>query len=371
MKSNWRLVEIGDICELINGRAFKPSEWVDNGLPIVRIQNLNDESKPFNYYDGAIDEKHLVKDGDLLFSWSGTPGTSFGAFFWNRGKAVLNQHIFNVKVNESKVYDAFFQIAINSKLQHIIGQSHGGVGLKHITKGKFEAVQIHLPPLDDQIRIATVLTRAEKLIAKRKESIKALDELLKSTFLEMFGDIKAKKSIHPWEKPRPYLIAQSGKSSKNVLSASKTDIPIYGGNGINGWATESLFHEPVVIAGRVGQQCGVIHVSKGSCWVTDNAIVLKIRDTSKLHPIYLANALAYSPILEKVKQLDLPFINQSMLLDILIPMPAIKIQIQFAAIVKKVESIKSKYTQSLTELENLYGSLSQRAFKGELDLRLI
>ena len=46
----WGEVAIGDICNLVNGRAFKPIDWTDVGLPIVRIQNLNDKSKPFNYY---------------------------------------------------------------------------------------------------------------------------------------------------------------------------------------------------------------------------------------------------------------------------------------------------------------------------------
>lgn len=224
------------------------------------------------------------------------------------------------------------------------------------------------PAINDQIRIATLFSRVEALIATRKDNLRLLDEFLKSTFLEMFGDIRAKKSKHPWEKPHPYLKANSGKSSKNVLSDGKTNFPIYGGNGINGYANEALYLKPVVIAGRVGQQCGVIHVSDGPCWVTDNAIVLEIKNSKKLNTTYLAYCYRHSPIREKVEQLDLPFINQSMLLDALIPMPPIELQNQFSAIVEKTESLKNHYQQNLTELENLYGALSQKAFKGELDL---
>ena len=83
LPQHWATIPIGDICELINGRAFKPSEWSETGLPIVRIQNLNKATATFNYFDGPIEDRHSVKDGDLLFAWSGTPGTSFGAHLWD------------------------------------------------------------------------------------------------------------------------------------------------------------------------------------------------------------------------------------------------------------------------------------------------
>lgn len=93
----WPMVRVGDVLKLINGRAFKPSEWAEEGLPIVRIQNLNKPDAPFNYYEGDLPGKFLLTDGDLLFAWSGTPGTSFGAHIWRGGPAWLNQHIFKVE----------------------------------------------------------------------------------------------------------------------------------------------------------------------------------------------------------------------------------------------------------------------------------
>lgn len=59
---------IGEVCELINGRAFKPSDWSDDGLPIVRIQNLNNEDALFNRYNGEVRDRFLIDSGALLFS---------------------------------------------------------------------------------------------------------------------------------------------------------------------------------------------------------------------------------------------------------------------------------------------------------------
>ncbi len=94
---HWALVRLGDALQLVNGRAFKPDEWSENGVPIVRIQNLNNEAAPFNYCNTPVLEKFHIDSGDFLISWSGTPGTSFGAHIWSRGHAILNQHIFRVE----------------------------------------------------------------------------------------------------------------------------------------------------------------------------------------------------------------------------------------------------------------------------------
>src|SRR5262245_18827950 len=75
LPQGWAWLRIGEAMRLVNGRAFKPSDWSTTGLPIVRIQNLNNPEAPFNYCDFEVDEKVRVKNDDLLISWSGTPGT--------------------------------------------------------------------------------------------------------------------------------------------------------------------------------------------------------------------------------------------------------------------------------------------------------
>ena len=164
MKQHWQSEPIGSLCQLINGRAFKPSDWTQHGLPIVRIQNLNDETKPFNYYDGEIRSKYLVEDGDVLLSWSGTPGTSFGCFVWTRGQAILNQHIFKVLVDTTKMLKEFFVHAVNSRLDEMISLAHGGVGLRHITKKKLERIELPVPPLSEQRRIVGKIQEAFKRV---------------------------------------------------------------------------------------------------------------------------------------------------------------------------------------------------------------
>jgi type I restriction enzyme S subunit len=170
----WAEAEIGAICDLINGRAFKPTDWSKNGLPIVRIQNLNNPSADFNYCDFEIDERFEIDRDELLFAWSGTPGTSFGAHVWKGGRAVLNQHIFRVLFDRQVVERDFLKLAINVKLEELIGKAHGGVGLRHVTKGKFEETTVAIPPLPEQCRIVAKL---DALDARAKRARADLDRI--------------------------------------------------------------------------------------------------------------------------------------------------------------------------------------------------
>jgi type I restriction enzyme S subunit len=147
--SAWPVARLGDIAQFQNGRAFKPSEWSAVGLPIIRIENLTDPSAQFNRFEGLVDERHLVRDGDLLVSWS----ASLDAFIWNRGVGVLNQHIFKVAEDANLLDRSFFFHALRYSMTAIRAQVHGAT-MQHITKPAFKAVTIPLPPLDEQRRIA-------------------------------------------------------------------------------------------------------------------------------------------------------------------------------------------------------------------------
>jgi len=181
-EKGWRWVRLGEVVQLINGKTFRPSEWSDTGLPIIRIQNLNDPNNPFNYCNFKVPRKYIIDNGDILLSWSGTPGTSFGAHKWNRGKGVLNQHIFKVIFKkEWEVNKDYFVYSVNHKLNELIQKAHGGVGLQHVTKKKIQELQIPLPSLPEQKRIIAYLDSIQqKAQALQKLQIETEKEIEKN-----------------------------------------------------------------------------------------------------------------------------------------------------------------------------------------------
>lgn len=145
----WRASTIGELGRYLNGRAFKTSEWGSAGRPIVRIQNLTGSGGSFNYFDGEVDERYIVREGDLLVSWAAT----LGAYVWRGPEAVLNQHIFKV---ESNIDRRFHRYLLDYSLAEMQRHAHGS-GMVHITRGRFDAVRVAVPPLAEQGRIVDIL----------------------------------------------------------------------------------------------------------------------------------------------------------------------------------------------------------------------
>jgi type I restriction enzyme, S subunit len=170
---------VGEICELMNGSAFKPTDWEEEGSPIIRIQNLNDSSKPFNRTKRVLPQKYWIRKGDYLFSWSGTPGTSFGCFKWSGPEGWLNQHIFRVTF-DARVIGTFFQYQMNARMNELIAKAHGGVGLQHVTKGMITEMPFICPPKNVQDEFVRRVLKMTRLKSDLDRSAMAYGSLFNS-----------------------------------------------------------------------------------------------------------------------------------------------------------------------------------------------
>jgi type I restriction enzyme, S subunit len=168
---SWASATINDTGEYINGMAFKPTDWGSKGLPIIRIQNLTDPSKELNKTTRAVDSRYLVDNGDILVSWSAT----LDAFIWNRGRAVLNQHIFKVVPERRLVDTGFLFHGLREKIQELSSGEHlHGSTMKHINRGPFLAHSFPVPPLAEQRRI---VAKIDSLTSKSKRAREQLDHV--------------------------------------------------------------------------------------------------------------------------------------------------------------------------------------------------
>lgn len=171
----WEVRTIGDMFRLINGCAFKPEDWKPSGTPIIRIQNLNDPSAEFNYSQAPVLERNRVESGDLLFAWSGTLGSSFGARVWNGPSGVLNQHIFKVLMDEQQITLTFSLLALARVEEDIAKQAHGfKASFVHVKKSDLVKVDLPLPSLPEQQRIASCLTSLDALITAQTQKLAVL-----------------------------------------------------------------------------------------------------------------------------------------------------------------------------------------------------
>ncbi|UPT58341.1 restriction endonuclease subunit S [Geobacillus thermoleovorans] len=378
------LKRLGDIATYVNGYAFKPTDWKNKGLPIIRIQNLTNPDSPFNYYQGEIDDKYIVNKGDILISWS----ASLGVFEWLGEKAVLNQHIFKVIFDKEDIDKSYFKYIVQRSLKRALKYLHGST-MKHITKKYFDNILVPIPDLVTQKKIAKVLDKAQELIDKRKAQIEALDQLTQSVFLEMFGDPRLNKknwkkqklndvclrkgeygsgsSAIPYDSGKPrYIritdIRDDGSLNDDIVAPSNPDD-----------YEKYRLNEGDILFARSGATVGktYLHSEKNGYCIFAGYLIRFVPDTSKINPKFLfhfTRTQYYKQwVMNKQNTVAQPNINAKQYgEELFIICPPLELQNRFTKIVEEIEAEKELLQKSMVELQNNFNSLMQRAFKGEL-----
>ncbi|MBL0953135.1 MAG: restriction endonuclease subunit S [Leptospira sp.] len=391
---NLPLKKLGDVAQILNGYAFKSSGYVDQGIRIIRITNVQkgkiQDINPQYFPSSSINEisNYLLNDGDLLISLTGNVGR-VGIITKEFLPAALNQRVGCIRVrnNEDINIEYLYQYMNTDSFEKLCINNSNGVAQLNLSTKWLESHQIPLPPLEDQIHIANVLSRAEALIAKRKESLALLDAYLKSVFLEMFGDpVRNEKG---WERVTirdlvsevKYGTSKSAGGGKykylrmnNITSEGYWDFTNLKTISIKDAEKEkySLKKNDLVFNRTNSKEL----VGKTAVYNSDEEVIIagyliRIRTNSQANPYFIwgylnskAGKLRLFNLCRNI--VGMANINAQELQDIPILFPPLTLQNQFAAVVEKVEALKETYQKSLVELENLYGSLSQRAFRGEL-----
>ncbi|WP_207291342.1 restriction endonuclease subunit S, partial [Pseudomonas sp. DP16D-T1] len=170
--AEWPRSALKFLADYQNGYPFKPEDWGEEGLPIIRISQLTGDTAP-NYYSGELDFRVKVGDGDLLFSWSAT----IDSFIWTGGAAWLNQHIFKVSptVEADQKFLFYLIKLVAPKLADF--DAHGST-MRHIKKESLSE-RLHVPTLVEQTQIARFLDHETARIDALIEEQQRLIELLK------------------------------------------------------------------------------------------------------------------------------------------------------------------------------------------------
>lgn len=358
------IVNLGNVATYINGYAFKPSDWAEDGTPIIRIQDLTGNSYQMNRFKGIVDSKYDVNSGDVLISWS----ASLGVYVWNRGNAVLNQHIFKVVFDKEEVDKDFFVFQIDNLLKRAANQAHGAT-MRHLTKPVFDALPFYLPDIKTQRLISSKLNLIVHLIEDHHEQLKKLDELIRSRFLELFGDPNdvsilslpgEKKSIEdvcdgiygggtPSKSHKEYY---TGKipwvTPKDMKTLSIDDSQ----NHINSEAIENstaklIPKRCVLMVIRSGILKHTLPVAINNVEVTINQDMKAFVPSSLITPEYLLYTfkLMEKSILSKVRGVTADNIEFSEFRKRRIVVPPIEVQTQFVDFALSID--KSKYREAI------------------------
>ena len=375
------IARLGDVATYVNGYAFKPSDWSDIGIPIIRIQDLTGNSYQANRYNGEYDKRYEIHDGDVLISWS----ASLGVYVWTGEKAVLNQHIFKVVFNKVEVDKSFFVHQVRNMLENAASQAHGAT-MKHLTKPVFDALPFNLPSVVEQQRISSVLDKLTNLISLRKQQLAKLDELVKARFVEMFGDPMRNPSEWPIHQLQEYILfltsgsrgwaqyfTNSGEyfiTIKNVKNCRVTldDVQyVIPPNDAEAKRTKVEEGDLLIsITADLGRT-GVItkEIADYGAYINQHLTCIRL-DRKALHPLYVAYYMESEAgkIQFRLKNQNgvKAGLNFNAINSLNLMVPPLERQNYFVDFVAKMERQKLTIQQSLDKLEVLRKSLMQEYF---------
>lgn len=390
---------ISEFAEVITGgtpSTRKPEYW-GGDVPWLNSGVLNDgDIKAPSKYITELGLKNssakLMPKNTVLIALTGATTGQIGYLSF---EASANQSVTGILPSKEH-QPRYLYYFLKSRRAEIKGDAFGGAQ-PHINQKYVKDFKIPLPSLDDQKRIALLLGKIEGLIAQRKQHLQQLDDLLKSVFLDMFGDpVRNEKG---WKK-RPFdnllLGIESGSSPKCEARVAEQ-----GEWGILklGAVTSCVFKEgenkalPQDVEPQTRDEvrkgdllfsrkntyelvaaCVYVFDTRPKLLLPDLIFRFVFKNDAKINPIYMWKLLTSSSQRTKIQTLasgaagSMPNISKANLRKASLPIPPLELQNQFAAIVEKVEGLKSRYQQSLSDLQNVYDALSQKAFKGELDL---
>jgi type I restriction enzyme S subunit len=251
--SNWQTTKVKRLGDFLNGFAFKPTDWGNQGLPIIRIQNLTNPNKEYNYFNDEIDNKYVVEKGDYLISWSAT----LDVFRWTGDKAVLNQHIFKVLLNEKIVDYIFFYWHAKQFIDEMSNHKHGST-MQHVTKGVFDNFVVALPPLKEQQKIAAFLdekvAHIDNIIEETKKSIENLKAYKQSLITEtvtkgLDTNVEMKDSDIKWigELPANWQLVKLSRLTTSYSGGTpKRNEERYWKNGTIPWVSSGEVNKRVI-----------------------------------------------------------------------------------------------------------------------------
>ncbi len=398
-KNNWPVKSLGEVCDIVRGSSPRPKSdkrFYGGDIPRLMVADLTRDGMyvtpriDFLTKEGSKLSREM-KAGDVVIAVSGNPGLTA---ILNTDAYIHDGFVGLRNLNQSIIYNKYIYHFLTSLKIENKSQAVGAI-FKNLRTDQIKLWPIPLPTLPIQKQIAEILEQADKAKQKRKEANKLTDEFLQSVFIEMFGDpIKNPKGwniIHFGEIISILMDYHSNGSYETLRDNVKLlDTPDYAymirttdlekkdyeknvkyiSKSAYEFLTKSKIFGGEIIMNKIGSAGQVYFMPYLNRKISLGMNQFGLRFSEQANNVFIYYLLksnyGASIINKKVQGAVTKTITKEAVRGLLIPLPPLKLQQQFAEIVNKTEALKEKQKQSEQELENLFQSLMQKAFKGEL-----
>ena len=368
-KQDWTYKKLGEVAYFINGDRGRnyPSQndFVESGIPFINAGHLNDGKIDFESMNYINEAKFnslnsgKIKEGDILFCLRGSLGKRAIVNGLERGAIASSLVILRCETVLNQYLYYFLGSPIISR--HI-QKSNNGSSQPNLSAKSVSNFNIPVPPAAEQERIVAELDLLQGIIEKKKEQLKAYDQLAQSIFYTMFGD--------PIDNPKGWEVKKLGevcslKAGKAIKAAElkeKQDnlYPCYGGNGIRGFIDKVSHKEDFPIIGRQGALCGNVNFARGPFYATEHAVV--VTPLIEMNMIWLFYELKCSNLEQYAHGVAQPGIAVNDLNPIHFPLPPLSLQQEFAEKIEAIERQKALVQQSIEEVQTMFDCTMDKYF---------
>ena len=386
-------VRLGDVCEVLNGYAFKSEKYVDKGIRIIRITNvqkgfIEDKEPQFYPIEKKTEiEKYMLQDDDLLISLTGNVGRV--ALLEERYlPAALNQRVGCLRIKDKNILKSFLFHCLNSDyFENKCIVSAKGVAQKNMSTEWLKEFKIPLLPVSEQESISNTLDKMDKLISIRKQQLGKLDELVKARFVELFGDPEHnEKKWDVFKLDALCSVSSSKRIYQNELSVEGVPFLRISDlvNRIDTGSTECELYIPeeryeelktLGLVPIAGDMLITARGTLGRCYtLTENdrfyfqdGMITWLYDFDKsLTTNYLTHLFEMSGFRKQIDSLQagstVAYLSISMTKKLNVMLPPLELQNQFTAFVEQTDKSKLEVQKSLEQLETLKKALMQKYF---------
>ena len=386
-EAEWLDSTIGRHISLLNGRAYKQEELLDEGrYKVLRVGNFNTNSKWY-YSNLELEENKYVNKGDLLYLWA----TNFGPEIWTEEKAIYHYHIWKLEFDRTEINQDYLNIWLESDKKKI-QQNTNGSTMVHITKTMMEERGISLPNFDEQSAIGSLFRTLDDLLVSYKDNLANYQSLKATMLSKMFPkagqtvpEIRLDGFEGEWEivklgdncriitggtpktgvkefwNPKEIPWMSSGEINKKILNETEEMISQIGlENSSAKWVKQNSVL--IALAGQ-GQTRGRVAINKIP--LTTNQSIAAIETNSCIDFLFL-----YSDLERRYDELRLISsgdgtrggLNKTIISSLELNLPAIDEQQAIGSYFSNLDNLINSHQEKISQLETVKKKLLQNIF---------
>lgn len=360
----WQELQLGEIADFINGRAYKQKELLSKGkYKVLRVGNFYTNSSWY-YSNLELGEKYYANDGDLLYTWSAT----FGPHIYHGEKVIYHYHIWKVEL--SNKFNKEFAVQLLEYDKDKITGDKNGSAMFHVTKKGMLEKKVVIPTVDEQIIIGDFFKTIDGIIFLQQQLLDNHKQLKKAMLQKIFPQkgesvprIRFAGFNVDWavrtlgEISNMYQPTTIGQS--DLLDSG---IPVFGANGYIGYySAENHKNDQVTISAR-GEKAGNPSYVRGPVWITGNSMVINVDENAEMDKYFLYQNLLSLSLKRFVTGGAQPQLTRNVLVRVPIKTPSLKEQEKIGNFFKQLDEIINFHQQKLDTYKKLKKVMLQKMF---------